>query len=267
MEAGHAVVDMHDQLAGLEFEAHRRKALAGAAPAGHRTADATEQFVIGQHRDAEGGVLGTHRQVGIAVVQPRSKDGVEVEVHLLGTFAGPCLGQQRLEPLRLLGGKHDRHSLEQELVERSRSADERFRLAPTEVDRALRFSRGDPDPLPAFATEPMGAGHRRPESGWKLVVGGFRVAEPCRLLLQLPYFSELPLGLEIDHQRVLGKVIEERRQRRFEVGRVILHSREGRAGTQPSEVVLPLRSNISAEVIEAEGLADPRDGPRSPLSA
>src|SRR5207302_3222902 len=99
VKARHSVVDVHDELTRLELEAHRRQALAGAAAPGHGPPDPSEQLVVGEHGDAEPGVVRSDRQVPVAVEEAGWELRVEIEVELNELAAGSGLGEERLQPL------------------------------------------------------------------------------------------------------------------------------------------------------------------------
>jgi len=259
VEAGDAVVDVDHQLARLELETDGWQAPPGPAAPDHRPANAPEELVVGQDREPKTGVLGTHRQVCLRLLDAGGEDGVKVEIQPLGLPLGAGFGEQCLETLRLFAGEHDRRALGDDLAQRARPADQWFRLVPAQVESVLRLARRDADALPPSGREPLGRHHRRLEARRQLPVGRLGSHESGRLAFELSRLGQLALGLEIDDQGILGQVVEERRQGWIDVGGVELNTREGRAHPEPDELVLPVGADVASEVVEIARPAQPGD--------
>src|SRR5207245_1702676 len=233
-EAGDAVVDVDGQLAGCEIQRELARQLRGTAARRsdrpRRSAQAAEQLGVRDEVEPDRWLHTAGGDVDVGLMQPRLELEVEVELHLPEPAADTAFVEKRLQALRLFGGEGDggRRGQRPQLGDSAGAANERLGVSPADVDRALYpLTRRELQArVLAYGLHPLGGDDRERETARQLGALGFGRGQHPRLLDEHTRVGLLPAGLEIEHGHVVGEVIKQRRQRRFEVGGVELDTRK-----------------------------------------
>ena len=131
---------------------------------------------------------------------------------------------------------------------------------PAEIDRVTR-PLGARDHQVGPHAEAVGAlDGRELELPRQLASARLGRGEHGRLVQQRARVGSLSCRLEVDDDRILRQVVEQRRSRGIEVGGVKLDARKCGAGAQARQLVLPIRADVPAQALERNRFAKSRDG-------
>ncbi len=264
-ESRDAVVDMDHQLAGREVERELASQLlgpaAGRAGRARGAAEPAEELGVGHQTEPHCRIHGARGDVDVRVPQTRFELQVEVELDLPRMVMDTRLVEERPQPLGLLGGDGDRRRrcMRCELGCGFRPAHQRLRLLPTKVDRILAtFACCELEMRMALEhPEPLDPDYRQRKSARKLVAFGFSGGEHLGLLYEHARVGQLAAGLEVHDRHPVVQVLEQRRHRCVQVGRVELDARESAARPESLDLLFPVRLDIGPQSVERHGLPQP----------
>ena len=154
-----------------------------------------------------------------------------------------------------------------EARERPWLPDERLSFEPSEIDRVTRPLGARDHQVGPHAEAVAALDGRELELPRQLASARLGRGEHGRLVQQRARVGSLSCRLEVDDDRILRQVVEQRRSRGIEVGGVKLDARKCGARAQARQLVLPFRSDVPAQALQRNRFAQPRDGGGATLRA
>ena len=107
---------------------------------------------------------------------------------------------------------------------------------------------------------PLGGDDREGEASRQLRSLGLGGGQHRGLLDEDARIGLLPARIEIEHGDAVRQVIEQRRQRRVEIGGVELDAREGAPGLQLFDLLVPVGTDVRPQRLQRHRLAQPVRG-------